>query len=395
VLFEAGGFRVRLGGYVQGQFQTQEESEEQLSADGRGLLNGDRFSLRRGRLLLSAERDFAEMLLELDANTTRGVQLGVRQAEATLRYMGPNASAEVPLVALTLGLFRTPFGYETVRSARDRVWMENSLVAQAFFPGESDLGVRLRGGLSWFRYAFAVTNGHPLDEPRFGAQAPTRPSDFMGRVGFDITTGETRVSGGVSALVGNGFHPGTPATKDTLVVRDVTETGATTPQSIQLVPGRAATPSQTFGHWATGADFQLSARPLRAWRFSLQGEVYFGQNMDRGFAIADPVSTGFDVREFGAVLSYTQELFDWVLMGARLEYYNPNADSVARQGGRLVASPQDVLTASFLAGLQLPRSQTRLVVQYDAISDHLALGEDGLPRDLRNNRLFVRLQVGF
>jgi hypothetical protein len=395
------GFRIGLAGYIQAEYQHHDESENELSTDGMRLLNQDRFLIRHARVLLNIERDWAQLLLEPEVNTVKGTTFSVRQAEATLRYMGPaslaprNGGPREPLVALTIGMFRTPFGYETLLSARERVWMEQSLAQQAFFPGESDLGVRLRGALGWFRYSVALVNGHPIDEARFGGQAPTQPSDVVGRLGFDAGSTRVHFTGGVSALAGNGFHPGTPATKDMLVVRDVNQSGTLTGQSLQLIPGRAATPSQTFAHWAGGLDLELSARPSRSFAFSAYAEGYVGQNMDRSVYVADPITTGFDLREFGFAVGYSQTLLDLVLMGLRVDYYNPNADAVGRQGGQLVTTSAAIFTTSFLLGVQVPHTQSRLVAQYDLVRDSLAVGDDGLPHDLANNRFTLRLQAAF
>jgi hypothetical protein len=390
--FRVAGFEGRLSAYLQAQYERHEQSEDQLAADGRALLNQDRFLLRRGRIMLTAARPYVEMVFELDANTANGPQFAIPQAEATLRY--PAAGA-VPAVALSAGVFRTPFGFETQESARDRVFSEPSTAQQAFFPGQSDLGVRLRGGASWFRYALALVNGHPIDEPVYGSRAPTASGDVVLRLGVDTGGGTYCFRAGVSALAGTGFHPGTAATKDSLTVRDLTESGALTPQSLQLVPGRAAVPSQSFAHWAAGLDVSLAMRFNALARLWLYGELYVGQNIDRGLYVADPIATGVDVRQLGFVLGATQLLGNALLLGLRAEYYDPAIDATGRQGGRVVLQPRSLVMGSFLAGFQVPDTQTRVILQYDSILDHLALGRDGSTTDLANNRLTARVQVAF
>jgi hypothetical protein len=389
--FPLGGFTLRILPYIQAQYENHQDSEEQLSADGRRLLNQDRFLVRRGRLVVGLEHRWTQLLLEFDVNTVQGVAVGVRQAEATVR-LPPDADGRSP-AALTLGLFRTPFGYEVLRSARDRVFAENSTVAQAFFPGESDVGARAAGAIGWFRYSVALVNGHPLDEPRFGAQSPIAPRDFVGRLGVDVRRPALRATVGVSALGGSGFHPGTPQGVDALGVRDANESGVLTPDDLVLLQGRAAVRSQTFARFAAGVDASLEANFGPRVRLHTYLEAMFGQNMDRGLFIADPVAYGFDLRGLGVVASATATLFDRAVVGARFDWYNPNVDSTASQAGRVVIAPRDLWTLSALAGVALPGTATRLIAQYDLVRDHLALGRDGLPTDLANNRFTLRLQV--
>lgn len=389
--FTLGAFTLRLLPYVQAQYEHHAESEDELAADGRRLLNQDRFLLRRGRFVVGLDHRWAQMLLEIDVNTTNGVAVGVRQAEASLR-LPPNAEGRTPAM-LTLGLFRTPFGYETLRSARDRIFAENSTIAQAFFPGESDLGVRAQGAIGWFRYALAVVNGHPLDEARFGAQAPISPRDIVGRVGVDVRRPTVRLTAGVSALGGTGFHPGTPQGVDMLGVRDANESGVLTPDSLVLLQGRAAVRSLTFPRFAVGLDAAVEARLGARVNLHAYAEGFYGQNMDRGLFPSDPVLNGFDLRGGGFVASATAVLFNYVIVGARVDWYNPNVDSTTTQAGRVVIAPRDIWTESLLLGVQIPGTASRLIAQYDFIQDHLALGRDGLPTDLANDRFTLRLQV--
>ena len=46
----------------------------------------------------------------------------------------------------TLGLMRIPFGFEVQELDYVRPFLERATVLRALFPGEFDLGARLRGG---------------------------------------------------------------------------------------------------------------------------------------------------------------------------------------------------------------------------------------------------------
>ena len=97
-----------------------------------------------------------------------------------------------------------------------------------------------------------------------------------------------------------------------------------------LVPGRAATASQTFERWGAGFDLEIAAQVLDVWRLWVRGEFMFGQNLDRGLFISDPVVQGFDGRGYGAVGSIESLLWQVGLIGVRYDFYEPNPDSTAR-----------------------------------------------------------------
>ena len=202
-----------LTAYLQAQYEGHQDSEDQLRQGG-AIVNQDRFLVRRARIRLDGDWEYAATALEIEGNTTRGMTFGLRKAEASLRY---RASHDVgaPFVMATVGLFDTPFGYELVESPRFRPFMERSTASRSMFPGEPDIGLRINGALGFFRWSAAAVNGQPLDEKTpFSAQDPNDAKDVVLRFGIDAKPGDdTHVTGGVSALRGKGFHPGTDATK--------------------------------------------------------------------------------------------------------------------------------------------------------------------------------------
>ncbi|AKT40097.1 uncharacterized protein CMC5_042500 [Chondromyces crocatus] len=388
---------------MQSQYESHQDSEDQIQQGG-VLLNQDRFLVRRGRLRLDAGWRYVELGLELDGSTTRGPIFGARRAEASLllrqsdwngepRPRGVRQEGGVPLAMITFGLSEIPFGFELVDSARERVFMERSVASLAFFPGEPDVGARLSGGLGFFRYALAVLNGEPVDDrPSRPARDPNAAKDVVARLGIDTrATPGFRVSGGVSALHGTGFHPGQEATKGTLQWRDLNENSAVDPGEVTALPGSAATPSQNFTRWAVGLDLQLRLRtPLG--EAMLYGEAGVAQNLDRGLYPADPITAGVDVRHFFYYGAFVQEITRFGIAGFRVDHYNPNADFLDPRGGKLVPTAQGITTLSPVAGLVLP-NRARLLFQYDAILDALARDARGVPTDLKNDRWTLRLQV--
>jgi hypothetical protein len=397
-----GGGAWTFGAYVQAQYQQNQDSSDQLTQSG-AYLNQDRFLVRRGRLRLDAAWEYTELAIELDGNTVSTPVFGPKRINASLVWRGKPwdhrvdsrspRDDEAPLVRLTGGLTGIPFGFELLDSQKDRVFLERSQVSQALFPGEQDLGALLTGRIGFFHYAVAAMNGDPIgDSSALPVGDPTHAKDLIARLGFDARPSDkVIVAGGVSALYGTGFHAGTPATKPSVIWNDTTQNGMINLGDLTLVPGMAATPSQDFARWGVGIDLEVRFRtPIGL--SMLYGEVTLATNLDRGLFVADPIATGIDVRELGGYIAYVQEITRYGLVGFRFDYYDPNADFLQSGSGKLTPVSQAISTFSPLVGVQLP-DRARLVFEYDAVHNLLGLGATGVPTNLPENRLAVRLQV--
>jgi hypothetical protein len=382
---------VEITGYAQVEYQSHADSEDQLLQGSNTTLNQNRFLIRRARLTAKRAWEYTSLELELDGNTVSGPSFGLYRAEASVYYRPDKEKP--PFVQLTLGQFRLPFGAELVELPAQRWFTERTLLSRALFPTEIDLGGRLSGGYGPFRYALAFTNGEPLGEKNgFQLQDPNKSKDFtlnVGAVGNPLE--KLRVSGGVSALKGKGFHPGTSASKPSAVWNDQNDDGLIQPNELQPNPARAAVPSESFERWAIGGDLRIElTTPIGV--STLYGEVVAAQNLDRGYFPADPVSAGQDLREFGYFVGFLQEITPYAVVGFRYEFYDPNADSTDRRAGKTLPAENSVKTFSPLVGVTLPK-RARLLFQYDIIKDYLARDTSGVPSDLKNNAWTLRLQV--
>ena len=195
----------------------------------------------------------------------------------------------------------------------------------------------------------------------------------------------------MSALQGNGFHAGSPATKASASWVDLNQNGQIDPGELTAVPAMAATPSQDFTRWAVGADLSIRLRTAIGWSM-LYGEATIATDLDRGTFVADPVATGVDVREFGAYAAFVQEVTRYGLVGFRFDYYDPNADFFQSTAGKLVPVSQAISTFAPVVGVQLP-DRARLVFEYDAVKNLLGLDTRGVPTNLPMSWFAVRLQV--
>jgi hypothetical protein len=379
-----------IGGWIQTQYMTSQLSTDELSADGVSL-NQDRFLVRRGRIELDLTSTYVEAGFEIDANTTYGPAVGVRGVDisAVLPHGGT-----VPYAKLTAGYFDIPFGFALPEDADDRYFMERALGSRAMFPGDSDVGVMLSGGLGPVRYALSADNGTPLrEDPSADNTIYVGKPTWLGRVGFEVSSGRVLATGGVSYLNGTGFHAGTPATKASLLWSDENQDGTVTLNELEGVNAQAATESGTFDRWGVGADVEVALRTELGWT-RLDAEVIMGANLDRAYYVADPISVGYDLRESMWLVAITQELAHYGIAGVRIDAYQPNADDVDSRRGLFIPNDAGVSTISPIAGVQIP-DRARFLVQYDYVADHLGRDVRGEPTDLKNDLWTVRAQVSF
>jgi hypothetical protein len=390
---------IELSGYAQVDLQSLAMSDDQLSDGTNRPLNEDRFLVRRARVRVDGNWRWLGFLAESSFSTSGGASLGVSQVEVFAQIPGSTPS-DPPLVRLGAGLFAVPFGYEIYEQGNtQRLFTERSLMAQAFVPGEFDVGVRLSGAVRWIRWAIAVQNGEPIGERSFPTVDPNSAKDISARVGsaIDITSW-LHVSVGLSALTGKGFHPGTAPTKDTLVWRDFNEDGIVTLSELTTIRGVAATPSESFDRWGLSGDLQLRADLPVLGALTLFGELATALNLDRAIAPSDPVELGRDERARGFYLALTQEIGEHLVAGARYDYYEPNLDALDVSGGQTVLArrPFKTFTVALSGRLRLIEGVTGRAIAELATQDN-ALGRDaaGRPASVDNDVLRMRLEVSF
>jgi hypothetical protein len=385
----------RFSGFVQTDYTAKQISEDQLNSSSGAPLNEDRIFIRRARLRATLDQRYLAGVLEMDVNTVNGPQARPMNIEATAKWPG----GDVPLVAMTAGIFKIPFGFEVVQSDTVRLFAERSTFIRAFFPGEYDLGARVAGGWRFVRYALAVQNGEPLGESTFPARDPNKAKDITGRLGIVSQVADgVAIQAGFSGLTGKGFHKGTNPTKPTLTWSDRNEDGAYTGGELIVSPGTSGQPSQNFSRYAIGADALVSVEYFKNAGTTLYAELARASNLDRSVLPADPLGPlGRDMREWGYYVAAVQDIGRHFKLGFRYDYYNPDLDSTDRQSAVTVLSDQSISTYSTALAL-VEKSGTltgRLIAEYDVVKDHQGRDNSGLPADMKNNVFTLRAEVAF
>jgi hypothetical protein len=387
----------QLSGFMQVDYLRRDISIDELSQDGREPLNEDGFLFRHARLRLDRDWTWVGMSAETeffaDGNTARPVAFDVHAQM-------PGERGKPPVVQFRAGLFPIPFGYENFnQSDYQRFFGERTLFVQGFVPGRFDLGAALSGHLWNVDWIVAVQNGQPLGAPDFAYSDPNSAKDFAGRV---------RVSGeilprlnaavAVSVLAGEGFSPGTPATKDSFEWRDLDEDGRVLPSELIPIAGSAARASENFDRWGMGSDIQLWTQIPRLGELMVYGEAAVAVNLDRAIAPADPVTLGRDQRGLGFYMAATQEVTEYSTVGVRYEQYEPNVDELEMFDGRTVVTRRRfrMVTAGISGNLKISNyTRARVLAEYEYQRNSLGRDERGRPDHLDNNTLRVRFEVAF
>lgn len=380
-----------------------QESQDELDPATRAPLDQTRVLIRRGRLRATYGKGTIRGVLEVDGNTVDGpaakIQIGavtwawpervhVDEHGRTVADRDPQA----PVVAITAGLFPTPFGTEVERPDRQRIFLEPGWAWRATFPGNADAGVMAAGAWRFARLELAAMNGAPSGDAQWKGRDPTAAPDLVGRAGVDVELGGgARVRGGVSWLVGTGLHPGTPPTKDQLTWVDANQDGIVQLTEIQVIPGSPGLPSKTFSRDALGADVAVDwcARGLGAGEAF--GEAMIATNLDRAVIVSDPVAADRDLRQLGYQIGAWQDLGAWARAGVRYDAYRPDRDAREVEGASVVGIDPRFATLALLGTVRW--SGGRLYLEYDHQRDPRGRGDDGQPAPRAADRFTVRAQV--
>ncbi len=381
-----------MTGYVQADaIAYAADSSDELGPDGK-LLNSERVLIRRGRLRTEARRDALLATFELDGNTVDGATARLLSASVGWHYK--RAADQLPLLALTAGLFKTPFGVEVPASERDKAFLEPPAFARALVPGNYDGGVMARGAYGLARWSVALVNGAPVGDAQWKGKDPSSSHDVVGRIGAEIEgPRKLRVEAGVSALTGTGLHAGTPATKDELQWVDENQDGIVQTTELQVVPGATATPSQSFDRSALGVDVQVHWCICRLGNGTAFAEAALATNLDRGLIYADPVAASRDYRELGFAVGAVQDLGPHAQAGVRYDRYDGDRDVVKRLGVAIVGEHKLFSTLSVMVTGRW--QDARLLVQYDHERNPFGRDDNGMAITRSAERLTLRAQVGF
>jgi len=385
------GWQLDLTGYVQADAVPWDQgSVDELAPGTNQPLNQERFVIPRARLRAEARRDAVSASIDLDGNTLAGATARLLGAQVGWTY----ALDGEPLVTVSAGLAKIPFGAEVPALERDKPFLEPPAMSRGLFPGAYDAGAQVQGRYGLARWAFAIMNGAPVGDAQWKGRDPSASYDFVGRLGAEVRAPRRlRFEVGVSALTGRGLHPGVTPTKDDIQWVDDNQNGRVDATEIQVIPGSPGEPSVSYAHNALGADVAVHWCVCALGQGTAFFEAAIATNLDRGLIYADPVAAGRDLRQLGIAAGVVQDLGDHAMVGVRYDRYDADRDAMDREGALLVNTHQVFSTLAIMASGRW--HDARFIVEYDRQRNPFGRGDDGAPTTRAADRVTVRAQVGF
>lgn len=386
------GWQVDFTGYIQvDAIPWSEESLDEIDNSGEPL-NQERFLVRRGRLRADLRRDDYFGSIEFDGNTIDGVT--GRLLGASAGWLFAPDKAKPPLVVISAGLMKVPFGLDVPASERDKAFLEQPALARALFPGNYDAGVMVAGAYGVARWSLAMMNGAPVADLQWRGEDPASSFELVGRIGFSLAgPRKSRFEAGVSGLSGKGLHPGAQPTKDDIQWVDRNEDGFIQLNELTVIPGSPGEPSETFTRDALGLDAQVHWCLCKLGTGTAFFELAIARNLDRGLVYADPVAQSRDLRELGFALGVVQNIGEHAQVGVRYDRYNGDRDKLDIEGVDVIGADPTFSTLAVMAGGRIKGG--RVLVQYDRERNPFGRDDTGAPATRSADRVTLRAQVGF
>ena len=367
--------KLKISGYIQGQWQLAEEKGIAAFGDGGsfGKEIDNRFMIRRGRIKFTYTNGIVQAVLQPDF-TEKGVK--VKDA-----YIAVTAPSKV--IGGHLGIFDRPFGYEISYSSSLRESPERSRVYLSLFPDERDLGAMLSSKLGEFTLNAGFFTGNGV--------APETDSykDFIGRVAWLKQTHSAQFGAAFSYY--NGRVLNTVDKHSTYVEGKGFQTVANEANSSSQIRQYFGVAAQYLQEWGAGttnlrAEFLWGNQPGTAKANNIPSggiasgsELYLRQFLG-GYAI---LVQDIGRSKHSVVLKY--------------DYYDPNTQISADQIGVLPGTgAADVAYSTFGVGYLFRwNSNLRLMAYYDMVDNEHCPNLSGYESRIKQNVLTLRMQVKF
>jgi hypothetical protein len=394
--------RLKISGYIQGQFQIAEQQGIKSYEGGDfSPISDKRFMIRRGRVKVAYETEITSAAIQIDA-TEKGVSL----KDAYLSFREP----WLKMFGITAGVFNRPFGYEIGYSSSLRESPERGRMSQILFPGERDLGAMLTIN-PWKTSRF---NGIKLDAGLFSGNGINPDFKEMKDLITHLTyAGSTKneffkYGVGISYYLG-GVYQGSKKIYSMATLDDGTTMGF-------AVDSTSTNKGQYAKREYYGADLQLTfAFPFGITQ--LRGEFIMGQQPaydgagststnDATFAKTPPTKDTY-VRKFnGAYFYFVQNIMQSKFgVFAKYDWYTPNTEvsgdainpnyTFNSVKYKTYLSSADIKYTTLGFGANFKMTENIKLTAYYAIVRNEGTMCDGYYTDVKDNVFTLRAQFKF
>lgn len=387
---------VKIGGYIQPQFQVIQEKGAKSYDGGDFATNvSNRFMLRRGRIRFD--------YVHFSENNGPSVQF-VFQFDGTERgvfirdFYGRVYENRYKLFSFSIGMFARPFSYEVNLSSADRESPERGRMSQILMKTERDLGAMVSfeprqkdHPLRYLKLDAGLFNG-----PGLAAAADfDSHKDLIARIALKPypVAKKITLSAGMSILDG-GFM------QNSKYVYEVKETGTgkTFVVDSSISNTGAIAPRKYYG-----ADMQIKIKTGLG-NTELRGEFITGtqtaasSSSETPAALLNPTE-GHYVRKFnGAYFYFLQNIVNrHHQLGIKYDWYDPNskvkADEIGRPGTNFNATDIKYSTLGF-GYIYYVNENLKLVLWYEKVTNEKTQ-LTGYTSDLKDDEFTCRLQFRF
>ncbi|MEG1037033.1 MAG: hypothetical protein RSE22_01580 [Mucinivorans sp.] len=366
--------RLKISGYLQGQWQWAESKGAEAFADGGkfGSTIDNRFMIRRGRIKFAYSVGIVQVVFQPDFT-----EKGVKIKDAYVAVTAPSK-----IIGGQVGVFDRPFGYEISYSSSLRESPERSRVFLSLFPDERDMGV-----MANLKYGEFTLNGGVFNGTGVASENDSH-KDFIGRLAWLKQTNNAQVGlafsyygGGVTTTTDKHFtfNKENGYTQQENRVGDV---------KLRQYFGASAQYLQMWGAGTTNlrAEFLWGQQPGTAKNNNIPSGGYatgadlYMRNFMGGYAI---LVQDIGRSKHSLVLKY--------------DYYDPNTSVKGDQIGLLAGtSAADIAYSTFGVGYLFRWNEhLRLMAYYDMVSNERSKNLADFNGRIHQNVLTIRAQVKF
>ncbi len=388
---------IRIGGYIQPQFQVAESKGAKSYSGGDFVTNvNNRFMLRRGRIRFDYihfnkdVRPSVQFVFQFDG-TERGVFIR--------DFWGRVFENKYKLFAFTIGMFARPFSYELNLSSSDRESPERGRMSQTLMKTERDLGAMLSfeprikdHPLKYLKIDAGFFNGPGLSSP---ADYDSH-KDFIGRIGLKPFPLSKNINLSMAASYYNG---GILQTTKYIFKIDTTANG-----KAFMVDSSINNIGKIAARKYYGADMQLKIKnnkgftELRA-EYMTGTQISFSNTTETPATLPTDNSTAFYIRKFtGAYFYLLQNIFTAKhQLAIKYDWYDPNSDveenEIGKAGNNINEANINFSTLGF-GYIHYINDNLKLVLWYDKITNEKTQLL-GYTSDIKDNVFTCRLQFRF
>ncbi|MBK7142360.1 MAG: hypothetical protein IPH75_09795 [bacterium] len=303
---------VKTSGYLQARWEYMDSLANFTSGPDLKQNNGaSNLYIRRGRIKFQVTPNTtSKYVIYFDASKN---SVSLKEAYAEL-----SKTVNFHTVALTVGQFNWPFGYEIEYSSSQRDFPERSAAENALFKGERDRGLNLTyTAPKYFSANIGVFNGYGIDDKNYSWWDPTRQKDVIARAKVKLGM----LDFGLSGYWGEYFQPGTAAVAASTVWRDNDGDHVVDSTEVTNTAAKAAVPGFSKDKNRYGMDAQLYLDFLPIGGTAVRGECYWATDYDK--------TGGSDslVNRQGWYLWVSQAITTKFGAALRYDYWDPNSET--------------------------------------------------------------------